>query len=601
VRVESERTEGFARLLCILILSVLMVAGLGMIALSWIPFSVLESKARAMSAHGQLQFFDLDFYRGMQSRLRIIGLLNVAIGALGIFLRRYIYQLAQRVSSDFPMFWEDCKAVIRSTPGSDAVCLLCLTSIAALLRFPLLFQPMRGDETFTFLTYASHPFYVAMSFYNNPNNHIFHSLLMRCSYLLLGNHPWAFRQPVFWAGLCLVPATYLAGRALYTRESGLLAAGLVASSSYLIKYSTNARGHLLICLEFTLLIPVAAYAFRKHNAVAWGLVAILGAIGFYTVPLMLYPFGGIVVWVLLLIATEKDVSTKLSSIKELAIAVSMAAFATVELYAPVFAVSGPGALLANKLDIPKPLPIFLKAFPRLIVLLTWHHWNTDIPKWLSIALAAGFVLALIFNRRLSKQRVPLAIALALWCLVFLVLHRVIPPARIWLFALPLYFIVACAGCVWVSMAIFERLHISRAMVGRAIAVLAIVVCLFLGIRERRSGSVYLDNEGRGMEEIATFLNGQLRPGDSVVAVVPSDTLLFYHFQQHKVPLSYLNAPNGNRVFVVVNEQKGDTLLTVLKVAKRSDLENEPAKLVAKYETASLYEISVRQGASADGS
>jgi hypothetical protein len=598
---ESGTTKGVARPLCILVLTVLIIAGLGMIAASWIPFSILESKARAMSARGQLEFFDQAFYRGMQFRLRIIGLLNVAIASAGILLRGHTYQLAERISNDMPIFWKDCKAVGPLTPWSDIVGLFLLTCIAAFLRFPYLFQPMRGDETFSFLAYASHPFYVAMSFYNNPNNHIFQSLLMRCSYLLFGNHPWAFRQPVFWAGLCLVPATYLAGRSLYSRESGLLAAGFVASSSYLIEYSTNARGHILTCLDFILLIPVVLYAFRKHNAAAWSLVIILGALGFYTVPLMLYPFGGMVVWLLLSIMTEENTAEKLRSMKEVVITVSLAAFATLELYAPVFAISGPAALLANKLDIPKPLPIFFKAFPGSVVLLTWYRWNTDVPKWLSIALAAGFVLALVFTRRLSKQRIPLVIAVASWSLVFLVLHRVIPPARVWLFALPLYFIVACAGCTWVCMAIFERLHIGRALVGRTIAILAIVVCLFLGIRERRSGSVYLHNEGRGMEEIATFLNGQLKPGDSVVAVVPSDTLMFYHFQQHKVPISYLNAPGGNRVFVVVDEQKGDTLPAVLEIAKRSYLEDQPAKLVARYETACLYEISVRQSASADGS
>lgn len=579
--------ERFAKTICLLLLMVPLVAGALSVSASWIPFSFLAAKARTMSVHGQSSFLDQTFYREIQFRLRLIGLGNVALAGTGIAFRERIYQIIHRIFTDFVVLGKDVKSAVLSIPRIDVVGLSGLTLFAGLLRFPYLFQPMRGDEAYTFLTYASHPFYVALSFYNTPNNHIFHTLLMRLSYLVFGNHPWALRLPVFVAGLCVIPATYIAGRCLYGRDSGLLAAGLVASASPLIEYSTNARGHILICLEFVVLIPVAVYALQLKNSAAWTVVAVIAALGFYTEPIMLYPFGSIVVWLFISILTGND-KFKWETIKRLVLVAAVAAAITIELYAPVFAVSGPGAFFASKVANAKVLPRFLGELPASLA-TTWWQWNRDVPWWLEAVLTAGFFAALFLHRRVNKEHVPLALSIVLWVAPLVLLSRVVPPARVWLFALPLYLIVASAGCSLVLVPILDRLHIRQGVV-----IFAMLATLLVGIRGKRSGSVYLENEGRGMEQVVVYLKGQLKPGDSVVAVVPSDTLLLYHFREHSVPFSYLNAPDGDHVFVIVNEQKGDTLHTVLTTAQRANLEDEPSTLVAKYETVSLYEISAQQ-------
>jgi hypothetical protein len=569
---------------CVFLPTVLLIAGTGFLAASWVPFSVLGAKARSMSVHGQSTFLDQTLYAEMQFRLRVIGAANIAFATATAIFRKRIASIVQQIVADSAAFGHDLKSAI-SIPVIDAVTLFGLTLFAGLLRYHFLFQPIRGDEAYTFLTYASHPFYVALSFYNTPNNHIFHTLLVRLCYLLLGNHPWAFRIPVFIAGLLLVPATYFAGKCLYGRDAGLLAAGLVTASSPLIEYSTNARGHNLICLNFILLISLSAYALRKQNFAAWSLMGALAVIGFYTEPINLYPFGGIASWLLFSALLSGDVRIKWGAIKELALVLGVAAFATLELYSPVFAVSGPGAVFANRLAIPKPLPKFLGELPASFVTM-WTNWNRAIPLWMQVALASGFLLALIFHRRLSRQRLPLTLATFLWIMLFLLLDRVIPPARAWLFAIPLYLIAASAGCGLAIGPLQERLRLWRATL-----VITIAASLLLGFLGWRSGSVYLDNEGRGMEEIAVYLKGQLQAGDSVVAVVPSDTLLLYHFQQHGVPIAYLNAPKGTHVFVIVNQQKGDSLDAVLESAKRTDLEGRPSTLIGEYETACVYEIA----------
>jgi len=49
--------------------------------------------------------------------------------------------------------------------------------IAGLVRLEFLFQPMRYDESVTFVSYASSPWYIAITDYTASNNNVFHSLL----------------------------------------------------------------------------------------------------------------------------------------------------------------------------------------------------------------------------------------------------------------------------------------------------------------------------------------------------------------------------------------------------------------------------------------
>ena len=64
-------------------------------------------------------------------------------------------------------------------------------------------------------------------------------------------------------------------------------------------YSNNARGYTLVAL-FTLLTLILGDIVRKEkNLFAWGLISLFSALGLYTVPVMLFPFGVLFVWLFL--------------------------------------------------------------------------------------------------------------------------------------------------------------------------------------------------------------------------------------------------------------------------------------------------------------
>src|SRR5207237_7232350 len=76
----------------------------------------------------------------------------------------------------------------------------------------------------------------------------------------------------------------------------ILAAALTASWPAFIDYSNDARGYTLLCC-FTLIAAASmCYVIRSGNSAAMLLFAVASALGFYTVPVMLYPFAMLAVW-----------------------------------------------------------------------------------------------------------------------------------------------------------------------------------------------------------------------------------------------------------------------------------------------------------------
>jgi hypothetical protein len=526
----------------------------------------------------------------MQLRLRVIGAANLAAGLLVFLFRERIRQFIARICSDAVILFRDVKLAVRSVPAIDAVTLICLLIVAGRLRVPFLSQPMHEDEAYTFLEYSSRPFYVALSLYNAPNNHLLHTMLVRIAYLVFGDHPWALRLPVLLAGLCLVPASYVAARSLYRSSGALLAAALVASSSMLIEYSTNARGYIVVALLFVSLIPLVAYLSRNQNWAAWVSFALLGALGFYTIPTMLYPFGGLCVWLMLSAAFEAPCTAARNLVGELVIACGLGAVLTLELYTPVLAVSGPAAVFANKWVAAKPFRTFLVGLPPSLA-STWNQWNRDLPHWLNWLLLVGFVLSLlwsrsqIWSRSQSRLRIPLPLALLLWIVPLVFVQRVVPFERVWLFALPLYLVAASAGLA----AVFSP-WVERSRLQQAIAIVALAIAVLTGLRVRRNQCIYATNDGRGLEALAYYLKDHLGPGDAVVAGFSSDAPLRYYFREAGVRPSYFNAAKPRRMLVVVNGVASDTVAKVLEMEKLPDLENRPARLLVQCDSASLYEV-----------
>src|SRR6185437_12532879 len=564
-----------------------ILAGIAMVytAISFIPYGFLHAMA-TRGAGGKISFFTPAFYQGMHARLQIIAAICGGVVLFLLFFRRQALRRITLVVRDFPEFLSDARNATTAIPRFDLTFLIYFFCLGVALRLPLLFQPMRYDEAITFVEYACKPFYVALSFYSTPNNHLFHTLLVRFAYLAFGTHEWALRLPAFLAGISLVPATYFAGRVLYDRGA-VIAAGLVACSTLLVSYSTNARGYSLLALCFLLTFSLGGYTIRKRNWAALCLLVLIAALGFYTVPIMLYPCSGLFLWILFSWNESPNPARSAQEVfEELAFFAGLTAVTSFLLYGPVFAVSGLRAVISNKFVTAVPFHDFLGKMPSSL-LETWLQWNWGFSRPAAWVLGAGVMAALIWHRRCSRFRVPYLFALFTAVLPILLMQRVVPFERVWLFALPLYFIISAAGLSVIA----SKLSSARDT-GPLLAIMVAILATWAGVQGLARHSVLATNEGSGIEAVAKYLKAASGANDSLISSIESNGPLRYYLQVHGVPASLLAAPAKSHAFVVVNETTHESFPQVLRENRLDIGSLSSAKLLARYGTVELYEAAL---------
>ncbi|HEY0036669.1 MAG TPA: hypothetical protein VGB66_08285, partial [Longimicrobium sp.] len=366
------------------------------------------------------------------------------------------------------------------------------------------------------------------------------------------------------------------------------------SSSILVEYSTNARGYTLVALFFVLLLALAAYLARGGRGGGWPLFALWGALGFFTIPVMLYPFGIVCLWLLWTALAGDFAGGRNAGVRRLFATVAATAVLVLILYSPVFTVSGVGAVVGNQYVAPRSWAELAAGLSASVGAL-WAQWNRDVPRWLALVLGAGAVFATLFHRKLSGYRVPPMLAGLAWPIPVVLLQQVVPFERVWLFFLPLYLVTASAGIQsWLSWA-GDRLGGGRRAPAVA-AALSLVLTVWISARVLGSQSVLRSTETgtlRDAEPIALALKGELRRGDRVVTAVPSSYPLAYYFVKHQVPVSYLlaDADTSCRFLVVVDAANQQTFGAVLDSAKIAPARLGPPVPAGRYLSATLYQAA----------
>jgi MFS family permease len=333
----------------------------------------------------------------------------------------------------------------------------------------------------------------------------------------------------------LVPATYALGRQLYGARAAAVSATLVAVSSVLVEYSTNSRGYTLQALCFVLMLTLVLVASRLGSRAALLGAVLVAAIGAYALPTMLY---GILIAAAWLIAERpRPSSSSVIRPEHLAASGVLLGLIVLLLYLPVVLISGPDRLMANRFVVPLDGPELVRELPHSLE-QTWVLWNRDVPWAAAALLLGGFVAISLVEVR--RRQIPLGLFAAAVCLVMAVLQRVAPFERVWLFLLPLYFVVASGG-------------LARLVDGR---LLGVGFAAILGFMTLSSGSILASTETGAFpdaEAIAFSLRGRLGADDAVVTMVPASLPeLQYYFPRAGLGIdSLVRSPQqARRVFVV---------------------------------------------------
>jgi hypothetical protein len=520
---------GAARIVVLAVLVAAGVLGVGLLAVSFAPSGLLLGRllgAAGEAGRGGANTQELATY--FDQRLRLAAGLILALVAGLVVVRGSFEELVAATQRDAAWPWariERTSLLLVAVP----------TLVAAALRIPYLSQPMRYDEALTFNEFASRPLYYGLSYYPDPNNHLLNTLLMHLAFLGFGNQPWVLRLPALAAGVLLVAATFWLARQLYDARVAVLAASLVAVGSYLVEYSTNARGYTLQALCFVVMLGLVLVAVRRQSLSALLLAALVGALGAYDLPTMLYGVAiaaacfGVWSWAY---KSRRGVRGP-----HLLAAGLVLGLLVVLLYLPVLVISGADKLISNRFVVPLGWTEFGPELARSLG-RTWAFWNRDVPWPLAALLVVGFAIATALELR--KRRVPLGLLAALICLLFVAAQRVAPFERVWLFLLPLYLVIASAG-------------LARFVDGR---LLAAGFGLLLGFFTLTSGSILSSNETGAFPEaeaVTSALAPRLAPDDAVVTQLPASLPeLQYYFPRYGLPTSVLVRPpeEGQRLWVV---------------------------------------------------
>ena len=457
---------------------------------------------------------------------------------------------------------------------AQQILLFLILLCGLILRVNALNDPITYDEAYTYQAFASQPLFVLLTDYHLPNNHIFHSLLVHFSTLIFGNHLWALRLPMLLAGMGLIWATYLLGTRLYAPEVGLASAALAAVSPEEILHATSARGYSLVALLTLLIFYLGVLVLREKKWFYWMAIAILSALGFWTIPIMFFPFGILFLWLILESFTE-DIFPAYRNRWEFfsywLVTGILSAIGTLILYFPVLRVSGTKYLLGNVYIAPTEGDVYANLLAERM-LETADFWMRGLPLFLIVLLVLGFFLGIIFHRKLASVRIPFQLAAFLWMTAVIILRRPNALSRFWSFLLAPILIFSAAGLLgWGKQA---QGH------ARFRQIKSLLLILLLGGMAIHTVQTIPTIPARwaepnNAEAASEWLVEQLEEGDMVLVGYPHNPAVWYYLGVRGVPDSYWESRTDfTRAYLLTTNQSLERLVHTYQLdATDFDLEN----------------------------
>jgi len=456
----------------------------------------------------------------------------------------------------------------------------------AFLRFAYLGEPMRFDESYSFLNYALAPVRDVTLSYNLPNNHVFNTVLMHFSFYKLGNHIWALRLPALLAGLAAPLAGYWAGRELYHRDAALWAAALIAVSSPLVDFSVNARGYELGVLFVLLALALGALVVRTTSPWPVRGFVVCAVLGAWSVPTTGYGLVIVAIWMAGAAVLRRGLAWR--RIARVAGALALGAMLAYLLYWPLMGQSG--------WTYVGPLPRTRLAVQGLADAI-WHVWWRTTSHPLDWFVAAGAVASLVLHRRLARESMPLALAWVLGIGLIVFFGKIGPFPRSWVAVLPLFLVFAGAGLAGVAQQLAaRRLHDARPVSVAAALLLTVV----LGAGILHAGQAGSEEPPQSDNDLVSILHQTLRPKELVLI----DQVRFGAQLNYYLARAHYGAGMG----IVTADQEADGhVLTIvprdqagLAVGQVGGLgghpTGQPPRLVRRLRYISIYDVPVRPSA-----
>jgi len=541
----------------------LALIGLLIITIALLPYTPLKSLADSLMGDGN--FKSLNERNALIFRI-LFGMIGMFFGIVSLVIGgghfKNILDWLHQYFVDLIIFIKSLKPT--KLEVFPLVTMLLVFGSAVIIRLVNINDPISHDEGYTFVLFSSTSIFNIITNYHLPNNHVLNSLLIYFSTHLFGSLPWAVRLPSLSAGLLLIPATYALAKKIYDKYIAILSSILIAILPGAILYSTRARGYSLVALFTILTLLIAIYVRENKNLFAWSLLVLFSALGFYSVPVMLFPFGIVFVWLFIenLFTIPGSYSSKFNFLKYWFLAgLSTAAFVLI-LYTPIFIYSGANKVFENQFVSPQPWSGYLASIPNRL-LVVWHEWIGSLHLIWVILLIVGFFLSLVIHRSIARNRFPLQIAAFLWIAALILYLRPIGVTKIWAF-------LQAPFVIWSASGVMGFIKVLRLRVSQHISLPAVVVSFAL--LSTLVGDIKLTptihdrwNYKGPEEKTVIAIKDQVNTNDLIIIDQPFDAVVWYYSKLYGLSDSFFNKNLPfDRLFVLVSPSEGQTLLSVLE-------------------------------------
>ena len=435
---------------------VLLAAALVFLIIALCPFSLIKSVGDGFASDGDLERLTPALGTVIRLVCSAVFLLLSAVVCWGVFspgtrrdFCRSLTALPGRCLRDVKPFCRDLSGNFRPFDKSRLLFLLIFAA-GIILRVLLAGKPLMHDEAYSMAIWGRSDLLFAVSDYHLPNNHVFHSFLVNLIYHFIGKTVPLLRLPVLVSGCLLIPAVWLLGRILYDDRTALIGAGLTAFAPFLVLYSVNARGYEIQALLSVVTVGLAVYTKRKNNIFAWFLLIVLSGLNFFTLPIALYPFGGICVWLFLNVVffDKKSVYGNRTRLFKYLITAGLCVSAlSMLLYVPLLRYSGWDSFFGNIYIGGTESGTFGETLvSRLVDNL--HAFFDTLPVPVMIFIAAGLLLSPFVFRRVSFEMISYMAALLLWIGLLIPFQRPNLWPRTLLFLHPFSLLCCGSGYSW---------------------------------------------------------------------------------------------------------------------------------------------------------
>lgn len=244
----------FSKYFSFFLASIIFLIGLSFFLPQFFSYTVLKAKLNSLATDGNIDIFTVRFFENLKLNGIIAGIFFIILAILFVYFIKKIQLFLFNFTESFLSFFKEVFIKIKIFATEEhkvhLIYLVIIFIISCVIRALYLNQPIRGDEATTFIDFAQKPLISGLSNYVSTNNHLFHTLLVHISYKIFGYSLWSIRLPSFIFGLFIIPLSYITTRMFYNKYAAIISSAIMAASSRLIEFSTNARGYTMICFFF---------------------------------------------------------------------------------------------------------------------------------------------------------------------------------------------------------------------------------------------------------------------------------------------------------------------------------------------------------------